>query len=239
MLKTFRNLAVAVAVAAAVATLPMQAAAEGFGDGRMGMGVGLGVSTLGVTGQVSYQITPNLTVRGIVGGAPTLSRTEEFSAADGIADLTGTFDGSIRIGGVGPMVDYHPFAGGLRLSAGAILSNYRIRADADGNVTIGNTLIQNEQVQATVRTRNRVMPKLAIGYDTNRLFDSMLGVSVDAGLMYNNRFRTRVTGSDGVTPQERRDIRDAIDEEIDDALSGIPGRGRVLPYVSLSVGLRF
>jgi hypothetical protein len=236
MLKTFRNLA----VAAAVATLPMQVAAEGFGDGRMGMGVGLGVSTLGVTGHVSYQINPNLTVRGIVGGAPTLSETETFTdrSGDG-SQLDGTFDGSIRIGGIGPIVDYHPFAGGLRLSAGAILSNYRVAADGVGQVTFRGVTVDDGEVSARVRTRNRVMPKLAVGYDSSRLFDSMLGVSVDAGLMYNNRFRTTVTGSDNVSDDDLRTIRRGIEEEIDDALSGIPGRGRVLPYVSLSVGLRF
>jgi|GEM_PF-1802965 len=230
MLKTFRNLA----VAAAVATLPMQAAAEGFGDGRMGMGVGLGVSTLGVTGHVSYQINPNLTVRGIAGGAPTISQTEDFAEPN----LTGTFEGSVRVGGVGPMVDYHPFAGGLRLSAGAIVSNYRVRADAEGNITVDGNLIADADATATVRTRNRVMPKLAVGYDSSRAFGSMLGVSVDAGLMYNNGFRTRVV-SDDLTAAERRTVRDEINAEIDDAFSGIPGRGRVLPYVSLSVGLRF
>ncbi|TVR45726.1 MAG: hypothetical protein EA386_11780, partial [Rhodobacteraceae bacterium] len=207
-------------------------AAQEFGTGDIGFG--LGVSTLGVTGHASYEINPNMTVRAIAGGAPSLSETEDFNEPN----LVGTFDGSIRIGGVGPIVDYHPFAGGLRVSAGAILSNYRVRADADGDITVDGNVVANAEARATVRTRNRVMPKLAVGYDSSRAFGTMLGVSVDAGLMYNNGFRTRVTSGD-LTAAERRTVRDEINEQIDDAFSGIPGRGRVLPYVSVNVGLRF
>ncbi len=227
MLKTFRNLA----VAAAVATLPMQAAAQEFGTGDLGFG--LGVSTLGVTGEVSFQVNPNLTVRGLAGFA-RVSGSERIEEEDIIGDFTGR----VNIGGAGPVVDYHPFANGLRVSVGALASNYRINADATdleveaenmpGNFNVGDA-------SARIRTRSPIMPKLAVGFDSSRAFGTALGISADAGVLYTNGLRTRVNVTGNLDQDDARRVRD----EINDAINDLPGRGRFLPYLSVTVGMKF
>ena len=229
MLKTFRN----IAVAAAVATLPMQAAAQEFGTGDIGFG--LGVSTLGVTGEVSFQVNPNLTVRGLAGFA-------RVSASDTVEDddFSGDFSGNVNIGGIGPVVDYHPFANGLRVSVGALASNYRINADADNltftEVVGGVPVTRTGEASARIRTRSPIMPKLAVGFDSSRAFGTSLGISADAGVLYTGGLRTRVNVSGAaLTDDDARTVRDDINDMIND----LPGRGRFLPYVSVMVGMKF
>ncbi len=216
----------AAAITLLVAT-PLQA--QNFGDGQMGLGVG--VSTLGVTGDLSYQLDPTLTVR-MLAGAASISRSGTLDEDNTTADYRAT----LRIGGIGPVVDYHPFENGWRLSGGALLSNYRVTARFTGDIEIGDdnpTTYEDADVRARLRTKNSVMPKLALGYSGSNLFGSPLGLSFDAGVLYTGGIRTRITDrSDVALPEEdlntlRRDIDDAI------------GNVRFLPYVSAGLRMNF
>ncbi|TVP72868.1 MAG: hypothetical protein EA339_05220 [Rhodobacteraceae bacterium] len=218
------NATLKAAALALIAATPLHA--QNFGDGQMGLGVGL--STLGVTGDLSYQLDPTLTVR-MLAGAASISRSGTLDEDDTTADYRAT----LRIGGIGPVVDYHPFENGWRLSGGALLSNYRANARFTGEIEIDGTEYEDADVRARLRTRNSVMPKLAVGYSGANLFGSSLGLSFDAGVLYTGGFRTTITdrSADAIPEADLTTLR----RDIDDAIGNV----RFLPYVSAGLRMNF
>ncbi len=215
------------AALALIVTTP--AHAQQFGDGRMGLG--LGVSTLGVTGDISYELDPRLQVRFLAG-------TMRFSESDTFeeGDSQGDFDATFRAFGIGPVIDYHPFENGWRLSGGALFSEYRLSAEVTGGLSIDGEDYENADVRARVRTRNRIMPKLAVGYSGSNLFGSRFGLSVDAGVLYAGGLRTRVRDRNNEVPDD--DLA-KLRGDIDDAIRDNLGAVRVLPYVSAGLRMNF
>jgi opacity protein-like surface antigen len=212
--------------AALAVVLALPSHAQNAGEGNVGFG--LGVSTLGLTGDVSYQLNPNWTVRMLAGGGRT-SQSGTISDDDTNAD----YRAKLNIGGIGPVVDYHPFSNGWRISGGALLSNYRADVRISGTIEIDDTEYQNADLRGRIRTNNRIMPKLAVGYNGSNVFGTRFGFSIDAGVLYTGGFGTTLKerGPSDINPADLNSLRRDINDEI--------GGVKFLPYVSLGLRMNF
>lgn len=77
--------------------------------GDRNVGVGLRAGTLGWGAEIGFGVSDRFALRG---GYYTASLSEDYDDA-GIL-----YDGDLDIGGLGAIVDFHPFKGGFHLSAG-------------------------------------------------------------------------------------------------------------------------
>ncbi len=186
-------------------------------------GVGVGVSTLGLTVTPQVRLDDRFGLRAPI-GAFSASRSEDFEG--------NPFDGTLRLGGLGLLGDYHLPVGGLRVSAGAFASNYRVTGRTSGEVDLGGTIFDAE-VDARITTRRRISPMLVVGAD----FGGARGwsVSTDIGVIFTRmrgRFSGTQTGGDqDLFDRELQAYEDRLNEDLRDL--------SVLPFLSLAVTYRF
>ena len=204
------------------------AVAESVREARFG--VGMGVSTLGLTGDVSYHLNPHLGVRAL-GGFGQMSRSRQVEGVN--------FSGSMRTGAVGPVVDIYPFANGWRTSAGAMLPLHRMSLSATGGVNIGSNRYEDVDIQASLSARSSLMPKFSVGYDgglssrvrNGRGFDRV-GLTFDLGVMRTTGFETRLEDRTGrVSQSDLNRLTDDVNRRLD--------RRDWIPYVRLGLRANF
>ncbi|WP_411839841.1 hypothetical protein [Paracoccus sp. ME4] len=197
------------AVAAACLSLPTLVSAGDFT-------VQSGISTLGFTVEPAYRISGHWGAR-----MPIATGNRYFDASIGDRNLSGT----LMSDAVGVLADYHPFAGGLRISGGLIHTHYRATALSE-TVTYND---RSSQVFANIDQSEKLSPMLALGYD------AMIGpaaISAAMGGIFTNAFR--VTGGQTGSLIEPADVEAELNNIRTEVNAITP-----IPYVSLGVSFAF
>src|SRR5688572_20590109 len=104
-----------------VAGMLLGAAAPALAQNSGGVSAGVTGGTLGIGPELGYRFSDTLGVRGNV----TFLSTDRSVESDGI-----DYDGDLKLGSGGVMLDFHPFRNGFRLSAGARINRNRVRLEA-------------------------------------------------------------------------------------------------------------
>ena len=98
--------------ASALAAIATAATSQTVND----ISVGLGSTSFGRALEGAYTISPQVGVRGLLMGGPTLDYESEDA----------TVDGEAKFGGFAAVGDYYPFANAWRISGGIFISNTEI-----------------------------------------------------------------------------------------------------------------
>ena len=206
--------------------------------------VGLGLSSLGGTVEGQYRFNENFAMRGLYAGG--LSGDEAGTEVDG--DLTADYSASGQLGGTALLLDYYPFGGGLKLSAGAMMSNTNI--DLTGTLSATNGSFQfgdldvnagTVDVDASVEFARQAAPMLTVGYDwqiSNRFsINAELGAIAIGGL---DIAMTATPDADAIAAgASQDDINAEIDTEIANIQDDIGSSADLYPYIALMGTFRF
>ena len=197
-------------------------------DGRVSVAVTGG--TLGVGPEVGYRVSPMF---GIRGNATFLSISHGFDSDD--VD----YDGKVKLKSAGAMLDFYPFKGGFRISAGARTNDNhgRLRATPTAATEIGDVTYTPAQI-GTLTGRAEVKdfaPALTIGYGGSMKAGFLFGI--EAGALFQGKVRIREFTSTGTLASdaafraqlenERQDLQDDVDDY------------KVYPILQLTLGYRF
>jgi hypothetical protein len=187
-------------------------------------GVGVKLGTLGLGVDVTRAVTDRVSVRG----------TLNFLNYDrSLTESDVDYDADLRLQSLGVLADWHPWAGGFRVSAGAFANRNRfdLRAKpAPGStVTLGGQTFdlgtQVESVDADLRFK-RVAPYLGIGWGNAARNGNGWSFVADVGALYQRSPRATLTATCGPaavnTPvcddiqtraaQERVELQDSVDD---------------------------
>ena len=171
---------------AAILSFATMASAQDVGD----FNAGAGLSILGPMVEGSYQVTPDLAVRGIAFGAISLTDTVDLDEY--------TVDGSITLNGGGLLMDYYPTNSGWRVSGGVVVIDFSL----DGDFTGPENFVGN------ISLKNNIAPLVTTGY--RHTFRNNMTVSGDLGVMVNGL----VASSNNADPLVQDEI-DSLNADLD------------------------
>ncbi|MGZ9808948.1 hypothetical protein ACXN5S_00610 [Pseudoroseicyclus sp. H15] len=180
-MKTGLTLAAAAATAAA---LSAPAYAQNVGD----VNVGAGLSTLGGVVEGSYQITPQIAVRGIANGTFGLGVESSLDEYE--------FDGDAQLGGVGLLADYYIGGSGVRVSGGL----YVPTGELEGTFTS-----EGQTFDGQASFADDVAPMATIGYRYG--FNNGLTLTAEAGAIFSD-YSVTTTSSDPADQAEAKRLTD-------------------------------
>lgn len=208
----------------ALSTLPGAAFASDFG-------LDAHVSTLGLGAEFNYTINSYFTAR------------VDFNRYN--YSYTGTkeqvqYDFDLHLKSYSAMLDWHPFAGTFRVSAGYFSNKNDIAALAtpQGSYTINGTSYTAAQVGVLsgAITFNASVPYLGIGWSTLGTESTGLGVEFDIGALFQGspKVQLSATGAAASNAQFQSDL--AAEQT---KLQGDLNSFKTYPVVSLGLAYRF
>ena len=156
----------------AISTLifSMTSKAEGTG-----IGIGLHAGTLGFGIDATYGVTDSINIRGQYN---TIGLDEDDT--DGGLDYNYDLDWNTY----GILVDWHPFSGGFRLSAGYFINNNELRGTASGtNVEVGNTTYPGTVGLKSAVTFDSSAPYFGVGWGNAAEHNSQLSFMFELGAL--------------------------------------------------------
>jgi len=177
-----------------VAVVALMASA-GTASAGEGVAVGLKVSTLGLGLEATVPVNDYFNVR-MQGNGFVYNRSQ--------SEVSINYDAKLRLFTLGGIVDYHPFAGVFRISAGAYYNGNRLDLNAtptSGSFTINNTNFTAAQV-GSMNGRvdfNSFSPYVGIGLGNAVSEGSNWGFNVEAGALYQGAPTVSLTAS-GTAP---------------------------------------
>ncbi len=199
-------------------------------------GVTLKAGTLGFGADVTFGISPKVNARV---GFNTFSYTFDPSSdkedeGDGGAEITP----KLKLQTFGALLDWHPWAGGFRLSTGLYLNRNKLdlTADTSGTVEINDREYTLSDLSGTVDF-NSVAPYLGIGYGNAAGANGHWHFSCDVGVMFQGspQVDLRATVSDPAL-QAQLDA-DLAEEET--SFESDTEVFTVYPVISLGLSYRF
>lgn len=135
-------------------------------------------------------------------------------------DADETYDGNdyeldLDLRMYGLQLDWHPFGGAFRMTAGAYSNGMELEGNTTGDVTIdGNT--QSTTLNAMVDF-DSMAPYLGIGWGNAVSQDKRLGFNVNLGVVFTGSPNVSLSESgNNFTAQELRDEERRLEDEIDD-----------------------
>jgi hypothetical protein len=191
--------------------------------------VSLGVTggTLGVGPEIGLPFTPLARLR----GNATFLKISHGIDSDGVR-----YEGKVKLGSVGAMIDLHPFLNGFRISPGVRYNDNRARATATPttSTSVGGQVFTPAQI-GTLSGRaevNKIAPSLTVGYQSGGLLPGFR-FGFEAGALFQGKVKIkRFSSSTGLIPQARLDAERAdIQDDVDDY--------KVYPIVQISLGVGF
>jgi len=196
-----------------------------------------GIYAIGGSGGIGLGVTKNLYDRYTLRG-----EWSSYSVDRAITEGDVTYDGRLKLQAAALYVDYHPFEGSFRLTAGLSLAGPR--ASMEGRAT-GGTITLNgnvydatgEYVKAKVEYPS-VMPYLGLGWGYRPSGKPGMMWGVDLGVFFG-RTTASVTFSPGLVQAATQaghpeDL--ALEEQkFKDAADGIP----IYPLVKVGIGYSF
>jgi hypothetical protein len=189
-------------------------------------GIGLKVGTYGLGGDFGIRAIDFVGFRLSVQRL-SVSRSEEIDDVD--------YDGDLKLGGEGVLVDIYPLGGQFRVTAG--LYNNRNEVDLvakpSGPIQIGDTTYPAALVGTLSGTVefDKIAPYLGIGWG-NVSKGHVVGFLFDAGVLRQGAGMIDLESSKGLVSQ---DDLDAEAEKIEDDISDY----ELWPVVSVGIAIRF
>jgi len=213
-----------------LAGIGLAASTATFAQTAPGASVGVTAGTLGIGPEVAYRVSDMFGVRG---NATFLSVGRNVQSND--ID----YDGKLKLGSGGLMVDVFPMGGGLRISAGARINNnkVRLRATPSSDVEVGDETYSPAEVgvlSGKVKA-NSFAPTLTIGWAGGAARGINFGI--EAGAMFEGSPRISdlsATGSLASNPDFQASLRQE-EQEVEDDLD----QYKVYPIVQIALGYRF
>lgn len=208
----------------ALSAIPGAAFASDFG-------VDAHVSTLGLGGELNYSINSYFTAR-------VDFNRYNYSYSGTKQQINYDFD--LHLKSYSAMLDWHPFAGTFRVSAGYFSNKNDIAALAtpQGSYTINGTSYTAAQVGVLsgAITFNASVPYLGIGWSTLGTESTGLGVEFDVGALFQGspKVQLSATGAAASNAQFQSDL--AAEQT---KLQGDLNSFKTYPVVSLGLAYRF
>ncbi len=149
------------------------------------------VGTLGLGLDATYNISDKLNARLNLNGG-NINRDDTI---DGIR-----YEGELQAGTFGGLLDYHPMAGGFRLTGGVYNNSNELNLNATGagntNAQIGDRFydLSNSRLNTNVSFQN-VAPYLGIGWGNAIKTGSKWRFNVDAGVLFQGSPKASLTAS--------------------------------------------
>ncbi len=170
--------------------------------------VGATAGTMGFGGEVGVSIVPGLTVRAVLSGLDYDYETDVESV---------TYDGSLKLGGFGLILDVKPLPGvPFYVAGGAYLNRNEFTGTArpTSAVTIGDTTYQPSEIGElrTETTWDEVAPYLGVGA---RFTVVKVQFSLEAGALFQGDNETRVTSTGLVSADDLAREAAAVADEFD------------------------
>lgn len=230
----FGGAALAVAIVLGSQIGGYQAAAQDRSGAPIAFGVTAG--TLGLGAEASILATSNIVLR-VNGSFYGLDLNEDASKSSSTVSSEYKFNADAVFAGA--IVDWHPFSGGFRLSAGARYVDVQLKAKALNGLSIGDndyTAAQVGTVHASVSNANKIAPYLGIGYDAAHFkgkgFNFALGI--DVGAMHIGKVDAKIK-----TDKTVAGLQADIDKETSSLESKLDKYTSFYPVLMLSGRLTF
>lgn len=183
--------------------------------------------TFGVGPEVTYRVNRNI---GLRAGASFLKASRGIQS-DGVQ-----YQGDLKLGSWGAMVDLYPMSGHFRMSAGFRVNKgtrLNMTATPAGPTTIGNTTYTPAQIgnlSGTVRVSD-IAPVLTIGWAGGLTKGVKLGFDAGAMLSGSPKMRDISASNSAITAADINAQKDKINREL--------GKIAVYPVVQASLGYAF
>ncbi len=218
----------------------------------IGVLLDVNVGTLGAGFSVGYEFNKYLKAR-VRAGFLSYDHDDTWSDVDVMGEFTGN--------NMGIMLDYHPFGGRFRLTAGLTISDLAV--DVEGSMDrrmiaehVGKTyefggyqfIIKDEDVTAKAEYKwNKVQPYLGIGWSSDGEGDAEVYFTFDLGVNFMGTGDLSVSytgGADVIDPSgnkieiSNQVLENAIREEGKDFFD-IADDICVYPVIQMGIGVRF
>jgi outer membrane protein W len=154
------------------------------------------------------------------------------------------YDATLRLGGVSLLADYHPWAGGFRVTAGGYTPKHRLNGTAKyigstSTVTInGTTYSSNDLANLTLDAKwNGFRPYLGLGYDGFNKTKAGLFFTADVGVIFSGSPTVSLTANcvnAALCAQATADLTAETAK-----LRGDIDGAKYLPVVQFGIGYRF
>lgn len=193
--------------------------------------LGLKTGTLGIGGELTTDLAPNLNLRGSI----------QWFDLDFDVELD-DIDYDINVELFNPllMLDWYPFQGGLRISGGVLFngSDISLEASPSESVEIGGTTYTPDEI-GSLRGESDfddISPYVGIGFGNPLSRDGHWGFTADAGVAFigSPNVNLRATGPFANDPALQADLAEE-EREIEDDLDKI----RFYPVLSMTLYYRF
>ncbi len=198
---------------------------------------GLVAGTAGLGVEATYGLTQDINLRGTLRG---------FNYSYDFTEDNIRYDGDLKLRNGGVTVDWFPFGGSFRLSAGAMYNGNEVKATAKpttlpATYNIGNNTYEIDgEVKADIDWR-KFAPYLGIGWGNAVAKNSNWSFSFDLGVMFTGEPNTDLTATGTVNgipvendAQFQNDLaaeRNNLNDEIKDA--------KFYPVIQLGVHYKF
>ena len=195
-----------------------------------GIGVGAKIGLLGFGVDVTKSFTPMINGR-------IAFNTFSFDASGTESDID--YDADLNLQTAGVLVDWHPFSGGFRTTAGVYINNNELEMTAKSAVSydIGGTTYTPAEIGNFGGTVdfNNTAPYLGIGWGNAVEKGQRLTFSFDLGVLFQGSPNVSFTASGGTLSSDPTLLADLATEEaqLEDDLSDYD------MYPVLSVGAAF
>ena len=197
-----------------------------------GIGVGAKVGTLGFGLEITKGFTPS--INGRIG-----FNSFGFDASGTESDID--YDADLNMESVAALVDWHPFSGGFRATAGLLLNNNKLEMTAKSAVSydIGGTTYTPAEIGTFGGTVdfNDVAPYVGIGWGNAVEKGQRLTFAVDVGVLMQGSPNVDFTASGGTLSTDPTLLADLATEEaqLEDDLNDYD----LFPVISLGLAFQF
>lgn len=173
-------------------------------------------STLGAGLEIENTLTDNIALRL---GANYFSY-DYNGTADGI-----DYDFELELQSFSALLDWHPFGGSFRISAGALYNQNEINAKSDpaASYDIGGSTYTASQVGTLKGTVdfNEIAPYAGIGWDTSFGKDNCFGLLFEVGVIYQGSPKASLRASgpiagDATFQSELQKEEDSLQDDLDE-----------------------
>jgi len=193
--------------------------------------IGAKAGTLGIGGELTTSLLPDVHLRGGVQGLGF-----DFQAEFGDID----YDVDVDLFNPMLVLDWYPFSGKFRVSAGIVFNNSDIRLDATSSqpIEIGGSVYNPADI-GSIRGESDfdgVAPYIGIGFGNPLSSDGRWGFMTEAGVAFigSPNVKLRATGPFANNPALLADLAQE-EEQIEDDLDAI----RIYPVLSMALYYRF
>ena len=205
------------------------------GAASAGIGADLSVGTPGVSGNVHYQITPFITLRGGYNYFEYELDDEEF---DGIS-----YDADLDFSQAGGFIDIHPFMNGLTISGGALFGEriLDLSATPTEDIEIGDQTFTAAEVGSLVGSANFGDQSYyaGVGWDTTTHGLMPIAFVLRAGVLITDSPAITLNNVGGsIDPLIQAEIDAELLEEIDQ-LNNDFEKFEFFPMISFGIGIGF